>query len=99
MEPRYASLVIEGLKRARVRFVVGLPDSLLAGLYAAADEDPDIKYVSVTRRQVSFYAPHRATREDYYPPALCAGIILPMHSREPGFERVERLERLETAAS
>jgi sulfopyruvate decarboxylase subunit alpha len=48
MEPRYASLVIEGLKRAHVRFVVGLPDSLLAGLYVAADKDPDLKYVSVT---------------------------------------------------
>jgi sulfopyruvate decarboxylase subunit alpha len=36
------------LKRAHVRFVVGLPDSLLAGVYVAADKDPAIKYVSVT---------------------------------------------------
>ena len=48
MEPRLASLVIEGLKRAHVRFVVGLPDSLLAGVYAAAEQEPDIKYVAVT---------------------------------------------------
>ena len=32
MEPRLAALVIEGLKRAHVRFVVGLPDSMLAGV-------------------------------------------------------------------
>ena len=48
MEPRLASLVLEGLKRARVRFVVGLPDSMLAGVYVAAEQDPDIKYVAVT---------------------------------------------------
>jgi sulfopyruvate decarboxylase subunit alpha len=48
MEPRLASLVIEGLKRAHVRFVVGLPDSMLAGVYVAAAEEPDIKYVAVT---------------------------------------------------
>ena len=48
MEPRLAALVIEGLKRARVRFVVGLPDSMLAGVYVAAGKDPDIKYVAVT---------------------------------------------------
>lgn len=48
MEPHFASLVIEGLKRAQVRFVVGLPDSMLAGVYLAADKDPDIKYVAVT---------------------------------------------------
>ena len=48
MEPHIASLVIEGLKRAHVRFVVGLPDSMLAGVYVAAAEDPDLKYVAVT---------------------------------------------------
>ena len=48
MEPRLAALVIEGLKRAHVRFVVGLPDSMLAGVYVAAAKDPDIKYVAVT---------------------------------------------------
>ncbi len=48
MEPRLASVVIEGLKRAHVRFVVGLPDSMLAGVYVAAAEEPDIKYVAVT---------------------------------------------------
>jgi sulfopyruvate decarboxylase subunit alpha len=48
MEPHLAALVIEALKRAHVRFVVGLPDSMLAGVYVAADKDPDIKYVSVT---------------------------------------------------
>ena len=48
MDPRLASLVIEGLKHAHVRFVVGLPDSMLAGVYVAAGKDPDIKYVPVT---------------------------------------------------
>ena len=48
MEPRLASLVIEGLKSAHVRFVVGLPDSMLSGVYVAAERDPDIKYVAVT---------------------------------------------------
>jgi sulfopyruvate decarboxylase subunit alpha len=48
MEPRLASLVIEGLKSAHVRFVVGLPDSMLAGVYVAAERDPDIRYVAVT---------------------------------------------------
>ena len=48
MEPRLAALVIEGLKHARVRFVVGLPDSMLAGVYVAAGKDPDIRYVAVT---------------------------------------------------
>ncbi|MBI2351580.1 MAG: sulfopyruvate decarboxylase [Deltaproteobacteria bacterium] len=48
MEPRLASLVIEGLKRAHVRFVVGLPDSMLAGVYVAAEKDHDIKYIQVT---------------------------------------------------
>lgn len=48
MEPQLAALVIEDLKRAHVRFVVGLPDSMLAGVYVTADKDPDIKYVSVT---------------------------------------------------
>src|SRR5258705_6278920 len=48
MESRLAALVIEGLKRAHVRFVVGLPDSMLAGVYIAAEKDPDIRYVAVT---------------------------------------------------
>jgi sulfopyruvate decarboxylase subunit alpha len=48
MEPRLASLVIEGLKSAHVRFVVGLPDSMLSGVYVAAERDPEIKYVAVT---------------------------------------------------
>jgi len=48
MEPRLASLVIEGLKRAHVKFVVGLPDSMLAGVYVAAAKDPEIRYVAVT---------------------------------------------------
>src|ERR1044071_5982570 len=48
MESRLASLVIEGLKRAHVKFVVGLPDSMLAGVYVAAAKDPDIRYVAVT---------------------------------------------------
>jgi sulfopyruvate decarboxylase subunit alpha len=48
MEPHLASLVIEGLKRAHVKFVVGLPDSMLAGVYVAAEKDPEIKYVAVT---------------------------------------------------
>ena len=48
MDQRLASLVMEGLKRARVRFVIALPDSLLAGVYQAAAEDPDIRYVPVT---------------------------------------------------
>jgi sulfopyruvate decarboxylase subunit alpha len=48
MEPRLASLVIEGLKSAHVRFVVGLPDSMLSGVYVAAERDPDIRYVAVT---------------------------------------------------
>jgi sulfopyruvate decarboxylase subunit alpha len=48
MEPRLASLVIKGLKSAHVRFVVGLPDSMLSGVYVAAERDPEIKYVAVT---------------------------------------------------
>lgn len=48
MEPRIASLVIEGLKRARVRLVVALPDTLLTGVYRAADADPDLRYIHVT---------------------------------------------------
>ena len=48
MKPHIASLVIEGLKRAHVRFVVALPDTLLKGVYAAARDDPDLRYVLVT---------------------------------------------------
>jgi sulfopyruvate decarboxylase subunit alpha len=48
MEKRLASLVIEGLKRAHVKFVIALPDSLLRGVYEAAEQDPDIRYVPVT---------------------------------------------------
>jgi sulfopyruvate decarboxylase subunit alpha len=39
---------MEALKRAHVRFVVGLPDSMLSGVYAAAEREPGIKYVAVT---------------------------------------------------
>src|SRR5262249_61399993 len=48
MEPRLASLVLQGLKEAHVKFVVGLPDSMLAGVYAAVEKDPEIRYVGVT---------------------------------------------------
>jgi sulfopyruvate decarboxylase subunit alpha len=44
---RVVSLVIGGLKEARVRFVVALPDSLLKNLYAAIPRDPDFRYVPV----------------------------------------------------
>ncbi len=48
MEPRFATLVLEALKKARVKIVVGLPDSLLKGVYEAAREDVDLEYVLVT---------------------------------------------------
>jgi sulfopyruvate decarboxylase subunit alpha len=48
VEQRLAAVVMEALRRAHVRFVVGLPDSMLAGVYAAAQEQADIKYVAVT---------------------------------------------------
>ena len=48
MQPHIASLVIKGLKEAHVRFVVALPDTLLKGLYRAADEDPELHYILVT---------------------------------------------------
>ena len=48
MEQRLAAVFMEALKRAHVRFVVGLPDSMLSGVYAAAAREPGIKYVAVT---------------------------------------------------
>ena len=48
MEPHIASLVIDGLKQAHVRFVIALPDTLLRGVYAAADKDPELRYIPVT---------------------------------------------------
>ncbi len=48
MDQSLAALVVEGLKRAHVRFVIALPDSLLSGVYLAADQDPEIRYVVVT---------------------------------------------------
>jgi sulfopyruvate decarboxylase subunit alpha len=44
---RAVPLVIEGLKQARVRVVVALPDSLLKGLYATIPTDPFFRYVPV----------------------------------------------------
>jgi sulfopyruvate decarboxylase subunit alpha len=42
-----AALVLEGLKRARVGLVVGLPDSLLNHLYKAAEDASEPRYVQV----------------------------------------------------
>jgi sulfopyruvate decarboxylase subunit alpha len=42
-----ASLVLEGLKQARVRLVVALPDSLLNDLYKAAEDAAEPWYVQV----------------------------------------------------
>ena len=43
-----ASAHLPGPQVAWLRFVVGLPDSMLAGVYVAAERDPDIRYVAVT---------------------------------------------------
>ena len=48
MQPRLAGLVLEGLKRAHVRVVVALPDTLLKGVYEAAAKDPELRYIPVT---------------------------------------------------
>ena len=48
MDARLAKLVLEGLKAAHVRTVVALPDTLLKGVYVAAAQDPDLRYIAVT---------------------------------------------------
>ena len=48
MQPRLAELVLEGLKKAHVRVIAALPDTLLKGVYEAAAKDPDFRYIPVT---------------------------------------------------
>lgn len=48
MEPRVASLVMQGLKQAGVQVMTSLPDTLLKGVYAAAAKDPDMRYIPCT---------------------------------------------------
>ena len=48
MTPHLSALVLEGLKKAHVKFVIALPDTLLGGVYKAADADPDLRYIHVT---------------------------------------------------
>lgn len=38
---------LSGLRLARARFVIGLPDSLLAGLHRAARDAHDLRYIAV----------------------------------------------------
>lgn len=46
--PRYAHLMIEGLKEAGVTIVTALPESLLRGFYRAVAQDQDIRYIRVS---------------------------------------------------
>ncbi|MBI4321722.1 MAG: sulfopyruvate decarboxylase [Chloroflexi bacterium] len=46
--PRYAELMIEGLKEADVKIVTALPEGLLRSFYRMAADDPDIHYVRVS---------------------------------------------------
>ncbi|MBI4321641.1 MAG: sulfopyruvate decarboxylase [Chloroflexi bacterium] len=46
--PRYAQLMLEGLKEAGVSVVTALPDGLLRSFYRVAAEDPDIRYIRVS---------------------------------------------------
>jgi sulfopyruvate decarboxylase subunit alpha len=48
VKPHLARLVMEGLKRAQVRVVSALPDTLLKGVYEACAADPEIRYIPVT---------------------------------------------------
>lgn len=48
MKPHLAKLVLQGLKRAHVRVVSALPDTLLKGVYEAAANDAEIRYIPVT---------------------------------------------------
>ncbi|HEX7053173.1 MAG TPA: hypothetical protein VF211_04465 [Burkholderiales bacterium] len=48
MEARLAGLVLQGLKQARVQVMASLPDSLLRGVYNAAMQDKQIRYIPVT---------------------------------------------------
>ena len=45
--PRYAELILEGLKEAEVSIVTALPESLLKSLYRLLMADEDIRYVLV----------------------------------------------------
>jgi sulfopyruvate decarboxylase subunit alpha len=46
--PDLGRLVLEGLKKANARIVVGLPDSLLRDVHDRAASDPDFRYIGVT---------------------------------------------------
>jgi len=48
MKPHLAKLVMQGLKKANVRVVCALPDTLLKGVYEAAANDPEMRYILVT---------------------------------------------------
>jgi sulfopyruvate decarboxylase subunit alpha len=43
-----ASLVLEGLRKANTRIVVGLPDGLLRDVHDRAAVEPDFRYILVT---------------------------------------------------
>ncbi len=45
--PKYAELMLQGLKEADVSIVTALPESLLKSLYRLLAADPDIRYVLV----------------------------------------------------
>jgi sulfopyruvate decarboxylase subunit alpha len=46
--PNYAELMIQGLKRANVRIVAALPESLLKKVYPMLQMDKDIRYIQVS---------------------------------------------------
>jgi sulfopyruvate decarboxylase subunit alpha len=62
MKPSAVEAVIRGLKRAGVRLVCYLPDSLFKELWPALDNDPDIRTVRVTNEGESA--------------AICGGVFL-----------------------
>jgi len=44
----YAKLILEGLKESGVDIVTALPESLLADVYRALPDDPDLRFVRVS---------------------------------------------------